>query len=246
MIHAPDLSLTVVFDNHEHLDGLETSWGFGCVVRGAARTILFDTGSDGAILMRNMDRLSVDPLEIDMVVLSHVHWDHTGGLGAFLERNPDVTVFVPRSFPDAFATNVVARGAGVVEVEGPMEICDSVFSTGEMGTTIVEQSLVLRTDQGLVIVTGCAHPGIVDIVETTARRFEGDAMLLAMGGFHLRSEPRPEHIVERFRQLGVKHVGPSHCSGVETREAFARHYGDDHVEVGVGACVRPGDCSASG
>jgi 7,8-dihydropterin-6-yl-methyl-4-(beta-D-ribofuranosyl)aminobenzene 5'-phosphate synthase len=246
MIRTSDLSITVVFDNNEHLDGLETSWGFGCVVRGAGRTILFDTGSDGAILMRNMDRLSVDPREIDVVVLSHVHWDHTGGLHAFIARNPDVTVYVPRSFPDGFAPELAARGAAVVEVEGPLEICDSVFSTGEMGTTIIEQSLVMRTDRGLVLVTGCAHPGIVDIIERTASRFEHDAVLLAMGGFHLRSETRPEHIVERFRQLGVRHVGPSHCSGVETRDAFARRYGDDYIEVGAGACVHIGDCSASG
>jgi 7,8-dihydropterin-6-yl-methyl-4-(beta-D-ribofuranosyl)aminobenzene 5'-phosphate synthase len=230
--------MTVVFDNHEHRDGLETAWGFACLVRGAGKTILFDTGGYGAVLLENMGKLSIDPRQIDVVVLSHAHADHTGGLDTFLAHNPDVTVFMPRSFPDGFAHEVVARGAGVVEVGGPRAICDSVFTTGEMGTTIIEQSLVLRTDGGLVLVTGCAHPGIVDIIEETRGRFDADDVLLVMGGFHLRDEPRPERIVARFRRLGVQRVGPSHCSGEQTREAFAKQYGPDYLEIGVGASVR--------
>lgn len=237
MMRAPDVSIEVVFDNFAHRDGLRTSWGFACLVRGADWAILFDTGGEGALLLENMRKLSIDPREVDTVVLSHAHADHTGGLGPFLSLAPDVTVYMPRSFPQRFASDVAARCAGVVEVGEPVEIRDCVFSTGEMGTSIIEQSLVVRTDGGLVIVTGCAHPGIVEIVETTRHRFDRDEVMLVMGGFHTRAEPRPERLVARFRELGVRHVGPSHCSGEAIRESFAHHYGPDHVEVGVGARI---------
>jgi 7,8-dihydropterin-6-yl-methyl-4-(beta-D-ribofuranosyl)aminobenzene 5'-phosphate synthase len=244
-MRASELSLEVVFDNYAYRRGLRTSWGFACIVRGAGASILFDTGGDGAVLLGNMGNLSIDPRHVDAVVLSHAHADHTGGLGAFIDLNPDVTVFMPRSFPDGFASDVAARGAGVVEVGEPIEIRDSVFSTGEMGTSIVEQSLVLRTDGGLVIVTGCAHPGIVEIVERTRIRFDRDDVLLVTGGFHTRAEPRPERIVSRFRELGVRHVGPSHCSGERTRACFARQYGPGYVEIGVGASISLGDLASA-
>ena len=229
--------MTVVFDNYEHREGLETSWGFACMVRGAQKTILFDTGGDGPILLDNMMKLSIDTREVDVVVLSHAHPDHTGGLGAFIRLNPDVTVFMPQSFPGRFASEVTACVTEVVEVREPLEICDSVHSTGEMGTAIIEQSLVLSTDRGLVLITGCAHPGIADILEMIMSRFDQDEVLLVMGGFHLRSEPRPDRIVERFRELGVQRVGPCHCSGQEIRESFAARYGPDYIEVGVGASI---------
>lgn len=77
-----DPTITVVFDNNPYKEGLATSWGFSCVVGGTEKTILFDTGGEGSILSANMDALGIDPAEIDVVVLSHIHGDHVGGLGA--------------------------------------------------------------------------------------------------------------------------------------------------------------------
>jgi len=238
---AADLSLVVVFDNYPHREGLVTSWGFSCLLRGAGKTVLFDTGGDGAILLNNMRRLGIDPREIDLVVLSHAHGDHTGGLGALLAFNPGVVVSLPAAFPVSFKEQVRDAGASVVEVNGPQELDEGVLSTGELGSGPIEQSLVLRTDQGLVLITGCAHPGIVNIAERTNEIHGGDPVRLALGGFHLRDENEEalRRVLSRLQALGLRRLGPSHCSGDLTREVCRRTLGEGYLELGVGAELSP-------
>jgi len=160
-----DMTITVVCDNNPYKEGLETAWGFSAVISGAEKTILFDTGGDGSMLLGNMDKLGIEPQSIDLVVLSHIHGDHTGGLNSFIEKNTNVPVYLPKSFSKKFKDNVVNFGAKVVEVEGPLEICENVYSTGQVGRLIQEQSLIIRTDKGLVVMVGCAHPAIMKIFE---------------------------------------------------------------------------------
>jgi 7,8-dihydropterin-6-yl-methyl-4-(beta-D-ribofuranosyl)aminobenzene 5'-phosphate synthase len=239
MLSASKISIVVVFDNYSYRKDLKDSWGFACVVRGAGKTILFDTGGDGAILMGNLEKLKIDPQGIDAVVLSHAHGDHTGGLGAFLKANPRVEVYAPKSFPESFKARVRTTGAKLIEVSAALEICDGVWSTGEAGQDIIEESLALRTDRGLVLITGCAHPGIVSILEKTKELVGGGDVLLVMGGFHLRSESDAglKKIIKRFKDLGVRRAGPSHCSGDHTRKLFQKEYNKDYVEIGVGAVI---------
>ena len=97
-----NLSITVVYDNNLYKKGLAASWGFACVIKGAGKTILFDTGGSSAVLLSNMQHLGIDPKEIDIVVLSHIHSDHVGGLNGFLQENMNVTVYLPATFPPGF------------------------------------------------------------------------------------------------------------------------------------------------
>jgi len=232
-------TVTVVYDNYSSKKGLQTAWGFSCLVRGWGKTILFDTGGDGRLLLSNMGELGIDPQEIDMVVLSHIHGDHVGGLTFLLQQHHGLTVFVPPSFPGDFKKGVRHFGARLQEVEGFMELCPCVYSTGEMGTWIKEQALILESPQGLIVITGCAHPGVVKIVEAVRAHFTKD-ILLVMGGFHLMGEGRNElqRIIARFQELGVKHVGPCHCSGDGARRLFQEAYGSAFVPVGVGMEIR--------
>jgi len=237
-----DLEIIVAYDNYPHTDGLKTGWGFSCVVRGPGKTILFDTGGDGAVLLSNMEKLQIDPKEIDAVVLSHIHMDHVGGLGCFLAENADVIVYVPRSFPDGLKQAVRTAGAKTVDVHGPVEICGSVYSTGELGTGLKEQSLIVRTDKGLIVITGCAHPGIVKIVRRAADLLRED-VLFVMGGFHLggASQREMESILSSFRKAKVHRVGPCHCTGDGPIGMFAEQFGPDFVRVGVGRTIRMAD-----
>ena len=239
VLSTSDVSIEVIFDNYQYRKDLKASWGFSCAVRGAGKTILFDTGGDGAVLMDNMKKLKIDPKTIDAVVLSHAHKDHTGGLGAFLGQNADVEVYLPKSFSKEFKAKASRSGAKVIEVTDPHEICDGAWSTGEAGTDTVEESLVLRTDKGLIVITGCAHPGIVPIVEKAKGLFKGDDVLLAVGGFHLRGESEVglRKTINSFRDLGVHRVGSGHCSGDRTRELFRNEYKKGYIEIGVGAVI---------
>jgi len=239
---AKDLSITVSYDNNPYKERLTAAWGFSCVIRGTEKTILFDTGGDGSILLANMEELGINPKEIDLVVLSHIHGDHIGGLTSFLRKNPEVVVYLPKSFPKGFMDGVKEYGAKIVEVQGPLEICEGVYSTGELGTWIKEQSLIIHTKEGSIVITGCAHPGIVKIVNKAKDLVKGD-VLLVMGGFHLGGESRGEieKIISSFRKLGVSYAGPCHCSGDAARQLFKKEYGENFINIGVGRVVTMND-----
>ena len=232
------LKLTVVFNNVSYNQRLETAWGFACVIEGLQKNVLFDTGGNGRILLSNMKILDIDPAIIDLVVLSHFHGDHTNGLESFLRVNPGVTVYMPESFPDSFQASVGTLGADVIPVGGPLKIFDIVHTTGEMGSSIIEQSLILDTSKGLVVITGCAHPGIVDIVKKAGQLLDKE-IYLVIGGFHLNqmTAEQVREIIREFKELGVKKVGPTHCTGDQAIALFRQAWGDDYVESGCGAVI---------
>ena len=108
-----------------------------------------------------------------------------------------------------------------------------------MGTAIPEQALVIQTEQGLVVITGCAHPGIVAIVQQARDMFAGPVRLV-MGGFHLgsKSEAEINTILADFRRLEVEQVAPCHCTGERALAMFAAEYGDDFIQSGAGSVIR--------
>jgi 7,8-dihydropterin-6-yl-methyl-4-(beta-D-ribofuranosyl)aminobenzene 5'-phosphate synthase len=232
------LQLHVVFNNVPYQAGLKTGWGFACLIEGLDKTVLFDTGGNGDILLTNMQQLGLDPKEVDLVVLSHSHGDHTGGLDAFLAHNPDVTVYMPESFPAAFQHEVKRLGAVVETVSKSQRLFDSVYTTGEMGRATREQALIVDTPQGLIVITGCAHPNVADMTER-AKTYLGKNIYLLMGGFHLggSSEAEIRTIIKRLKALGVKKVAPSHCTGDTAMRLFREAWTDDFIEGGLGAVI---------
>ena len=225
------MKIAVVYDNRSLRHELSPAWGFSCLV---GDDLLFDTGGDGPRLLSNMRQMGLDVGRLKLVVLSHAHGDHTGGLGSILAVNKEITVYLPCSFPNRFKDQVRTR-ARVVEVHKPMEIAEGIYTTGEVGRRIVEQSLVLATNQGLVVVTGCAHPGIVEMMHR-AKEIGGNGIYLAIGGFHLgvASKGGVKGIIIDFRRLGVQKVAPCHCTGDQAMEMFAAEYGEDFIKAGVG------------
>jgi 7,8-dihydropterin-6-yl-methyl-4-(beta-D-ribofuranosyl)aminobenzene 5'-phosphate synthase len=227
--------LTVVFDNNPYKPRLRSGWGFAAWLEHGDQTVLFDTGANGAVLLDNMDALGLDPAVLDIVVLSHIHGDHTGGLASLLAANPQLTLFLPRAFPSRAKRQVRAAGAAVVEVDAPREILPGLWSTGQMGSGLVEQALVARTGKGLMVVTGCAHPGVDDMV-ARARQVGGGEVALVVGGFHLSgaSRTRIKEIIGEFRRLGVQQVAPCHCTGDQARKLLSESYVEAFHACGVG------------
>jgi len=236
---ANNVSITVVYDNNPYKEGLGTSWGFSCVIKGTEKTILFDTGGDGELLLENMSKTGIDVNSIETVVFSHIHADHTGGLERFLEKNPKVSVYVPKSFPKRFKQSITSSAAALAEVDKKTQVCKGVYSTGQMGKLIKEQGLVLRTDKGLAVITGCAHPGIFKMVKRASDLFD-EQVLLVMGGFHLEwaTKVRTENIIKGLEDMNVKYAGPCHCSGEKARSLFAEHFGDNFINIGVGKVLK--------
>lgn len=230
-----ELSIKVLHDNYPYAAALRTAWGFSALVTGAEKTILFDTGSDGTLLLENMAKLQVDARHIDAIVLSHPHADHTGGLVGFLQSRPNVEVYLLTSFPVRLKDAVRGYGAAVIEVDEPQEVCPHVYTTGAMGKSLKEQALIVHTHHGLAVLTGCAHPGIAGMVDAIAGSHEPPILLL-MGGFHLEwaTGRKIEKIIATFQRHGIQYVAPTHCSGHKARTLFEQRLGRRYVEVGAG------------
>lgn len=200
------VTITLIYDNTVLVPGLTADWGFACLVRAHGRAILFDTGQKGEILLSNMAALGLDPQEVDTVFLSHPHYDHAGGLDAFLAVRP-VPVVAPASCPP------VEAAPQTILLDRPAAIGEGLYSTGELGE--FEQSLAMETENGLAVIAGCSHPGVGEILKT-ASRFGKVTRLI--GGLHGFSD---------FEQVsGLELICPTHCTQhiAEIRERFPMAY----------------------
>jgi 7,8-dihydropterin-6-yl-methyl-4-(beta-D-ribofuranosyl)aminobenzene 5'-phosphate synthase len=229
------LNITIVYDNNEYNELLETAWGFSCLIKGLEKTILFDTGGDSSILLSNMHKLEINPEEIDVIIISHIRHDHVGGLPGFLEVNPEVAVYLPKSFPERIKREVRETNAELIEVSNQTEICENAYSTGELGTCIKEQSLIVKTEKGLVVVIGCADPGIEYIVKDVKSKFKEDVYMV-LGGFYLSGieQHQINEIINIIKNQGVAIIAPSHCSDDFATRLFERGYGENFILLGAG------------
>jgi 7,8-dihydropterin-6-yl-methyl-4-(beta-D-ribofuranosyl)aminobenzene 5'-phosphate synthase len=231
-----NITITVVYDNLSYDSTLTSGWGFGCVIQTGKDTILFDTGGNGKVLLDNMQKLNIDAHSIQSVVISHNHLDHQGGLKDFLAVKSQVSVFIPSSSPVGLEHDIHSKGAKAVRVDSFKQIANFIYSSGELKGNIPEQSLVVQSRKGLVIITGCAHPGIVRIIEHVKPLFPYEPIYLAMGGFHLKGESSQNisKIVNTIQEYGVQKIAPSHCTGEAAIQIFKNRFGEDFIESGVG------------
>lgn len=165
------MRVTITYDNISIREDLRADWGFSALVEARGRRILFDAGARGDILLSNMRALEIDPRSIEEVFISHPHSDHVGGLSDLLRINP-VRVAIPRSAP-------TLRNVEVLRVEAPTEIHPGIYSTGELAG--IEQSMAVDSEIGLVVISGCAHPGVGEILEVASGFGKVGGLI---GGFH--------------------------------------------------------------
>ena len=231
-----DLRLTVLYDNVSGSPELRSDWGFAALVEYGSHKLLFDTGASGAILLDNMEQLGVDPHSIEAVILSHEHYDHTGGLQALLDTGVRPSVYAPAEFGNSFK-EPVRNQTELVEVTDAVEVIPGVHITRPMGV-ITEQALVVETGDGAVVITGCAHPGAAEMVRQ-AQAVTSSRIAYLVGGLHLFRTPSEmvPPLVTELQELGVDRILPAHCTGDGAIDLFHTAYGEDFTEGGVGRTV---------
>lgn len=202
------MEIKIVYDNNAE-EGFKSGWGFSCLVEtDKGEKVLFDTGASSKVLLYNMRQFGIEPESINIVVLSHFHFDHTGGLKGFLRANGNkARVYRPKAFSE------------------PTEICEGVYSTGPLGGFLIkEQSLVVRTEKGNIVIAGCAHPGLENIIE---RAKELGKIYGVIGGFHGFSK------LEKLE--GIKLVAPCHCT--QRIQEIKERYPENYREVRAGSVI---------
>ena len=212
------MKITIAYDNEVKGVGLRAGWGFSAFIEGQnLPPLLFDTGADSPTLLHNMKKLNIDPTSIEIIVISHAHGDHTGGLSEILKINGGAQLFLPSSFRAALP------GRKVTVVKDAMEICTNIFSTGELEA--IEQSLAIKTDKGIFVVTGCAHPAMRNILNA-ASKF-GKVYGIA-GGFH------GFHDFKLFESLSL--IYPCHCT--QYKRQILDLFSGKATECGAGLVIQ--------
>ena len=232
----PELEIRIAFDNTSAREDLRRSWGFSAVVDFGGHRVLFDAGSDPILLLEHLEKMQIAPTTIEHAVISHQHGDHLRGVYWVFEKNPTMTVHFLDCFPDEAFRRAAAVQMKPHRVTEPFEVVPGVYSTGIVEGEPPEQSLVIETSQGLVMLVGCSHPGVVKLVETAQTQRKKDSLRLLLGGFHMLRK-RPDEIktaINQLQRLKVRTVIPAHCSGDLARELFPLAYGDQFNTAGAG------------
>ncbi|HDN97809.1 MAG TPA: MBL fold metallo-hydrolase [bacterium] len=209
------MKITIIYDNTAFRKDLNADWGFSALVEAKGRKILFDTGANGRILISNMEKLKVEPKEIEDVFISHLHWDHTGGLSSFLKLNKKVKLWVPSHFPEA------KDAEEVIEVKKPTKLYEGIYSTGELDG--IEESLCVETEKGIVIIAGCSHPQMEHILKVASQFGKVYGII---GGLHA-TEP------ESLKELDL--ICPTHCT--QYKLEIKSLYPEKYIEGGAGKII---------
>jgi len=233
---AERIRILVLVDNNPYGQGLEEAWGLSVYVETDRVRLLFDVGPDPTVLEANARRLGIDLNRferIDFVVISHVHGDHTGGLRPLASVKPVMMVYVP---PDgSFISYVKSLGLKPIQVNSTIEVSRGMYVVKPLYGPPVEEALAFKTSRGLVVLVGCSHPGVVDIVRQAVED-TGIKPYIVLGGFHMAgaSLQEAQKVASQLVGMGVEKIYPIHCSGDTIRNYLANYYRDNYRDGGVG------------
>lgn len=245
------MRITVLVENTAAFNSeIKAEDGLSLLIEHAGEKTLFDTGLSD-LYVRNATVLGLDLTNIDFLVLSHGHNDHTGGLPFFRETFPNRKVKLvthPETFERKAFFNATDIGCPVsleearetfelITTKTPYELAENVIFTGEVPREYEKPgpvgyhyengerkpdfvyddgSLIFNLKKGLVVVTGCAHAGILNITKY-AQKLCNRNVYAIIGGFHLMeaSEARLDNIIKNFKEMKVQKILPGHCTGLE-------------------------------
>lgn len=276
MLQLAAVSITILVENTVRQPELLAEHGFAALVNVNGRKILFDTGA-GHTLISNAEVLGIDLMDVSAVVLSHGHYDHTGGLRDFLKLHGPVDVY---AHSDVFSERYTIKKDAAPEYIGigwtreqlqnegamlnllttPAELEEGVFLTGaiprltpyekisskfqvksnsgwEQDKILDDQALVIRSSKGIVVISGCAHAGLINTLKHV-QLLTGEKKIHAFfGGTHLNGaiNERIKRTVEALDEFDLDIVGAGHCTGFEASVALYNELGSKFACIPVGS-----------
>ncbi|OFV68688.1 MAG: beta-lactamase domain-containing protein [Candidatus Syntrophoarchaeum caldarius] len=263
-------------ENTPARDGFIGEYGLSVLIERGSEKILFDTGQ-GTACVRNADLMGVKLDDIGIIILSHGHYDHTGGLKSVLHRTGRVDVY---AHPDIFCKRYAIRGdhkrsigipferselealgarfilsrdpvhlndiiiSGEIKRQTAFELPDPALFIEDQGTLkpdpfADDQAIAIKTSDGLIIILGCAHSGMVNTIAQLIELTREDRIHTIIGGTHLMfAEKRQiEASIKYLKSIEVGKIGVSHCTGHEASNRLKEAFGDRFFMNNAGSVI---------
>ncbi len=219
-----NFEIKIVFDNNA-LPGFQSGWGFGCIIMNnySNNIILFDTGSGFPKLAYNLNKFNIEIEDIRKIIISHTHMDHAGGLMSLITMNPNIELYLAHSKTD-YLSSQIPSDVKVYGIKDITEIDKKIYCSKELGTGILEISLFLKTDNGIVVITGCAHPGLENIIENAK---ELGRIRAVLGGFH--------GFNKLYALEGINLIAPCHCTSKTNK--IRKNFPNNFVDIKAGSTL---------
>ncbi len=231
------MKIRIIADNYTQDNKFKECWGFSVLIND---DILFDTADSSETFLYNAKQLDINLLAIKKVIISHDHWDHTGGLEALFKKNTNLKLYGLKGFTENFKNLADRYNIKLIECEDFKEIDIGIYVSGSFKTIykqkeLVEQALILKTVKGLMVILGCSHPGVAEMVKDIKKHFN-EKIYYVMGGYHLgpKTKNEIENIALKLQKLGVNKVAPTHCTGQKAIDIFSKIYGDNFLRLKTG------------
>ncbi|KLO25189.1 MULTISPECIES: MBL fold metallo-hydrolase [unclassified Marinitoga] len=233
------MKITGIVDNFKIHPLLKRDWGLSIFIENNNKTLLFDTGNDYRILEHNIKHLGLENKfkKINYLFLSHYHNDHTGGLEYILSNSIIDKVFIPAKFPDNLIKKIKEKSE-IVICNTITKIDENIYSTGTFDADIPEHSIVLKTKKGIIVIAGCAHPKIENILTFSKEHFD-EKLHAVIGGFHFYKlyEEKLFIRLDRIKKTGVEFLLPSHCTGIEAINVMNVEFKGRIIKFGAGTVL---------
>lgn len=252
------MKINILTDNHA-LRNFDAEWGLSMFIEFNDKTILLDFGNSD-LYIKNGKKLGLEVLNADYFVLSHGHWDHGNGLrflpkrklichpGSFIKRyRGDKYLGLPYNLEEAkekfdlllsndyfeIYKDVFFLGSIPRIVEFESKGTDQVKEDGTLDLVEDDSGLVIKTDKGIVVISGCAHAGICNTIEYAKKIANTDEVYAVLGGFHLKGEDEVTNkTIEYLKKLNINYISTSHCTRFPALVQFANAFGSKPFESG--------------
>ena len=229
-----EVHITIIYDNYQVDESLKTDWGFACLVEYKGNKMLFDAGRRADLYKKNMELLQISPMDIPYLFISHEHGDHRAGMPWITSINPSVMCYLPNSYAnDLRSKDKLPKNS--LGLSKPQHLFGPFYSTGDNFLSFKEQGLVIKTEQGGVLLTGCGHPGAIEMVEV-AKEELGIEVHTLIGGLHLMrsSDHELSQLTSTLKNMGIEQICPTHCTGDHSIDYFERSFGEGYISGGTG------------
>ena len=245
MEEVKSVRITTVVDNDVWRKKLLSSWGLSLFVETVSEekryAVLMDTSGSFEALFKNASFLGVNFSSIKAIFISHWHGDHCGSLSHVLPLSQrPIPVYVPSVNLSKVRTIKEAQGIPIV-CSRPIEFTDGLMSTGEMPVGVSEHSLLINSkNKGLVVLVGCSHPGIINILKRAQEVSGVNKIFAVIGGFHISSFTEGIAVGKFLREIDVELVSPCHCTSIDAKHGIAKIMGERYIKNGSGKMISIG------